>query len=152
MQRAGLVADPAPCEVGPKLTRIVAAAGDRLKVAGDILAYADFFFADEHRLRRAGGRKDARASPAHGACWRNSRTALATVEPFEVGPLEAALQEFVAEEGIKIGDVIHALARRGHRQSRRPGTLRLPGDPRPGTVHQENRADVGDVWHLRPDR
>ena len=41
------MATPAPCEVGPKLTRIVAAAGDRLKVFGDILAYADFFFLDE---------------------------------------------------------------------------------------------------------
>ena len=31
LQKAGLIADPAPCEVGPKLTRIVKAAGDRLK-------------------------------------------------------------------------------------------------------------------------
>jgi len=43
LQKAGLVTDPAPCEVGPKLTRIVEATGDRLKTAGDILAYADFF-------------------------------------------------------------------------------------------------------------
>ncbi len=47
LQQAGLVATPAPCEVGPKLTRIVEAAGDRLKVFGDIIAYADFFFIDD---------------------------------------------------------------------------------------------------------
>src|SRR5437763_2084670 len=50
LQKAGLVSDPAPCEVGPKLTRIVEASGDRLKTAGDILAYADFFFVPEHEL------------------------------------------------------------------------------------------------------
>src|SRR5436309_3025167 len=46
LQTAGLVPQPTRCEVGPKLTRIVAAAGDRLKVAGDILLYADFFFTE----------------------------------------------------------------------------------------------------------
>ena len=50
LQKAGLVADPAPCEVGPKLTRIVEASGDRLKMAGDILAYADFFFVPDDKL------------------------------------------------------------------------------------------------------
>ncbi len=47
LQQAGLVPSPSPCDVGPKLTRIIEAAGDRLKVFGDILAYADFFFVDE---------------------------------------------------------------------------------------------------------
>ena len=47
LQRAGLVADPPPCDVGPKLPQIVEAAGDRLKVFGDILDYADFFLPDD---------------------------------------------------------------------------------------------------------
>ena len=52
LQRAGLVADPPPCDTGPKLTRIVEAAGDRIKVSGDILDYDDFFLPDEKlRLR-----------------------------------------------------------------------------------------------------
>jgi len=37
------------------------------------------------------------------------RAVLATVEPFEVGPLEEALKKFVEEQGIKIGDIVHAL-------------------------------------------
>jgi glutamyl-tRNA synthetase len=49
LQRAGLVPDPAPCDVGPKLTRIVEASGDRLKTAGDILAICRFLL----RRRRA---------------------------------------------------------------------------------------------------
>src|SRR6476620_5002825 len=50
LQKAGLIADPTPCEAGPKLTRIVEASGDRLKTAGDILAYADFFFVPDDKL------------------------------------------------------------------------------------------------------
>ena len=47
MQRAGLVADPPPCDTAPYVTRILEAAGDRVKVAGDILDYDDFFVADD---------------------------------------------------------------------------------------------------------
>ena len=31
------------------------------------------------------------------------------MEPFEIGPLEEALKAFVEEQGIKIGDIVHAL-------------------------------------------
>jgi glutamyl-tRNA synthetase len=34
---------------------------------------------------------------------------LATVEPFEAGPIETALKQFVDDEGIKIGQIIHAV-------------------------------------------
>src|SRR5262249_38983739 len=39
LQRAAIVSTPAPCDAGTTLTRIVEAAGDRLKVFGDIIAY-----------------------------------------------------------------------------------------------------------------
>ncbi len=47
LQKAGYVASPPPCETGPYLARILAAAGDRVKIAGDVLDYADFFTPDE---------------------------------------------------------------------------------------------------------
>jgi glutamyl-tRNA synthetase len=47
LQRAGLVADPPSCETAPYVTRILEAAGDRVKVAGDILDFDDFFVADD---------------------------------------------------------------------------------------------------------
>ncbi len=50
LQKAGLLTDPVDCAVGPMLAKIVDAAGDRLKVAGDILAYADFFFVKDEDL------------------------------------------------------------------------------------------------------
>ena len=34
---------------------------------------------------------------------------IAAVEPFETGPLEEALKKFVEEQGIKAGDIVHAL-------------------------------------------
>jgi len=110
LQRAGLVPDPTPCEVGPKLTRIVEASGDRLKTAGDILAYADFFFVPDDKL--AYGDKDFQkrlAPPQARELLKKFSAVLATVEPFETGPIEEALKQFVEEQRIKIGDIVHAL-------------------------------------------
>jgi glutamyl-tRNA synthetase len=108
LQKAGLVPTPTPCEVGPKLTRIIAAAGDRLKVAGDILLYADFFFTERVNYDSQAVEKNLR-KPGALALVAKLKQRLAAVEPFEVEPLERALQQFIADEGIKIGDVIHAL-------------------------------------------
>ncbi|HTN77673.1 MAG TPA: glutamate--tRNA ligase family protein, partial [Pirellulaceae bacterium] len=110
LQKAGLLSDPAPCDVGPKLTRIVEAAGDRLKVVGDILAYADFFFVPddqlvydakdvEKRLKKDGVRE----------LLLKFQEKLATVEEFTVQPLEAMMHVFLEEQGIKIGDIVHAV-------------------------------------------
>jgi glutamyl-tRNA synthetase len=108
LQRASLVSTPAPCEVGPKLSRIVEAAGDRLKVFGDIVAYADFFFADDVVVDEKAFEKSLR-KPGAVELLKSFRDRLALVEPFDVPHLEAALQAFVAEQGIKIGDIIHAI-------------------------------------------
>ncbi len=108
LKRVGLVSDPPPCEVGPILTRIVEAAGDRLKTFGDILAYADFFFTEKLEYDPQAVEKNLR-KPGALALVAKFRDRLAQVEPFDVPTLEATLQHFVAEEQIKIGDVIHAL-------------------------------------------
>jgi glutamyl-tRNA synthetase len=108
LQRAGLVPKPTPCEVGPKLTRIVEAAGDRLKVFGDILAYADFFFQDEITYDEKAFEKNL-SKPESRALLAKFRDALAKVEPYDVPNLEKLLHDFVASEGIKTGDIIHAV-------------------------------------------
>jgi len=108
LQQAKLVPTPAPCEVGPKLTRIVEAAGDRLKVFGDIIAYADFFFVDEVTYDEKAFDKNLRKEGAADLLAK-FRDVLATTEPFDVPHLEKTLQDFVAAEGIKIGDIIHAV-------------------------------------------
>jgi glutamyl-tRNA synthetase len=108
LQRAGLIATPAPCEVGPILTRIVEAAGDRLKTAGDILNYADFFFMPDDAIQYDPADFAKRIQPTGAqSLLAKFRDRLAAVVPFEVGPLEAMMKDFVACEGIKIGDVVH---------------------------------------------
>lgn len=110
LQQAGLVASPPPCDTAPYLTPIVEAAGDRLKIAGDILDYDDFFTADDalifdektfdKRLRNAAG--------AHELI-REFSEILKLVEPFDAPTLEQALKSFVEQKGIKIGDIVHAV-------------------------------------------
>ena len=110
LQQAGLLADPPPCETAPRLTKILTAAGDRVKVAGDVLAFDDFYTADdqleydektfEKRLRKP---EDA------AEILSKFREKLVTCEPFEPEPLEVCLKSFVEEEGIKIGQIIHVL-------------------------------------------
>ena len=108
LQRAGLVPTPTPCEVGPKLTRIVEAAGDRLKTAGDILAYADFFFRDQIEYDPKDFEKRI-AKPGAAELLGKFRDRLTVVEPFATAQLEAELNTFVSQEGIKTGDIVHPL-------------------------------------------
>jgi glutamyl-tRNA synthetase len=110
LQRGGLVSDPPPCDTAPYVTRIVEAAGDRLKVAGDILDYDDFFVADE-QLRYDEPAFDKRIHKPARACelLAEFRQELATVEPFTAERLEQAMHAFVAAQGIKIGDIVHAV-------------------------------------------
>jgi glutamyl-tRNA synthetase len=110
LHRADLVAEPTPPGVVLKVTEIVKAAGDRIKTAGDILEYSDFFTADdvlpyddkafEKRLR-----KPSEAVPL----LRKFREQLAVAEPFDAMTLEKRLSDFVQAEGIQIGQIIHAL-------------------------------------------
>jgi glutamyl-tRNA synthetase len=110
LQKARLISDPAPCEVGPKLTRIVEASGDRLKTAGDILAYADFFFvADDQLIYDEKDFQKRVAPPQSKELLKKYRERLAATEPFDTVQLEESLKKFVEEQGIKIGDIVHAL-------------------------------------------
>ena len=110
LQAAKLLPDPVPCEVGPKLTRIVDAAGDRLKVMGDILSYADFFFVKEEDFVYDEQDFAKRIAPPQSKdLLEKFRTVLAGVQDFEVGPLEEAMKKFIEAEHIKIGDIVHTL-------------------------------------------
>ncbi|MCC6492165.1 MAG: glutamate--tRNA ligase [Pirellulales bacterium] len=110
LQRAALVSQPPTCDTGPYLSKILAAAGDRVKMAGDVLDYAEFFLPDddlpydaaafEKRIARPAGARELLAAYAEE---------LAGVEPFEAPALEAHLKEFVERRGIKLADVVHAV-------------------------------------------
>ncbi len=110
LQLAGLVPKPTPCDLGPKLTQIVTAAGDRIKTFGDILEYAEFFRpADQLPYDEAAFDKRLRQPPEARELLAKFRQTLSTVEPFEPAALEAALHAFVAAEGIANNQLVHAL-------------------------------------------
>jgi glutamyl-tRNA synthetase len=110
LQRAKLVADPPPCDTGPYVTRLLEAAGDRLKVAGDILDFDDFFVPDE-ALQFDDAALDKRLRKPAGAreLLGKYRSVLATVEPFATERLEQMTHAFVESQAIKIGDIVHAV-------------------------------------------
>jgi glutamyl-tRNA synthetase len=110
LEQADLIPSPPQREASCKVASIVRAAGDRIRVAGDILDYADFFVTDDclpyevkafdKRLRRA---------PESVRLLTRFRGLLAVAEPFDAPNLEKTLTDFVASEGVKIGQIIHAL-------------------------------------------
>jgi glutamyl-tRNA synthetase len=87
--------------------KVVTACGDRLKVFGDVLNYAAFFFRDpqydakavKQRLHKD-GMLDA---------LREFTDVLKATEPFDVPTLEAKLQAFSESKQMKAGDLNHAL-------------------------------------------
>lgn len=110
LQRAGLVSDPPPCDIAPYVMQIVEAAGDRIKVAGDILDYDDFFVADD-RLAYDEAALDKRLRKSAGAIALliRFRDELNVTDPFSAEALEKMMQAFVAANNIKIGDIVHAV-------------------------------------------
>ena len=108
LMKAGLVADPPSPEAVETVRRVIEAAGDRLKVAGDILAYADFFLVEELTMDDAAV-KQRLAKPGVRQLLAAFATAIQTVEPFEPAGLEAALKGVVEQAGMKVGDLVHAV-------------------------------------------
>jgi glutamyl-tRNA synthetase len=110
LQRSRNVSDPSPCDLVSYVKRVVEAAGDRIKVAGDILDYEDFFVPDDQlRYEEAALDKRLRKPPRAVELLSKFRDELASVEPFTAETLERAMQVFVESQGIKIGDIVHAV-------------------------------------------
>jgi glutamyl-tRNA synthetase len=106
--RAGLVAAPVPADRAAVVRRVIEASGDRLKVAGDILAYADFFLVEPPPMDEAAV-KQRLAKPGARDLVAAYAAAVRTVEPFAAGPLEEALKRVVEGAGAKVGDLVHAV-------------------------------------------
>ncbi|MCA9248359.1 MAG: glutamate--tRNA ligase [Planctomycetales bacterium] len=110
LQKAGLVDNPPSCDTGPKVAAILTAAADRIRTGGDILDFDDFFTADDAlAYDEKTFEKRLRKPEAAADLLTKFRNVLATTESFEPETLEATLKQFVEEQGIKIGEIIHAL-------------------------------------------
>ncbi|MGD0896224.1 MAG: glutamate--tRNA ligase [Thermoguttaceae bacterium] len=106
LQRAGLAPSPMPEELRRKVEHVVAAAGDRIKTAGDVLDF-DYFFLpddrlsyDEKALKKWLGRPGAAERLAKYRAW------LATVAPFDALHLQDPTHQFVQAEGQSGGDIL----------------------------------------------
>jgi glutamyl-tRNA synthetase len=105
--RAGLIAAPVSNEVKTEVAAIVQAAGDRIKTAGDIVGYNDFFVADEQLSYDEKAFDKAFGKPGAVEVLSRFYDRLAAAEAFDPASLEALLHAFVEPEGIKIGEIIH---------------------------------------------
>lgn len=106
--KAGLLSDPPAAEAVETVRKVIEAAGDRLKVAGDILVYADFFLMDEPAMDEQAVAKRL-AKPGAAALLEAYATAIEGLEAFEPEPLEAALKQVITDAGVKVGDLVHAV-------------------------------------------
>jgi glutamyl-tRNA synthetase len=110
LQRAGIVSSPPPCDIGPKLLALVEAAGDRIKVGGDVLEYTDFLArAEKLDYDEKALEKRVTKPPEAIPLMRKFREVLETTEPFDAPTLDRALHAFVEHEQIQIAQIIHAI-------------------------------------------
>jgi glutamyl-tRNA synthetase len=110
LKRAGVLKSPPADSEVAKVKEILHAASDRVKVAGDILDYVDFFV-DDNKLRydETAFEKRIRKPPEAAELLRKFRARLTVIEPFDAPTLDQQMQDFVKTEGIAIGQIIHAL-------------------------------------------
>lgn len=110
LAEAGFVPADADDAARARAARVIAAAGDRIRTAGDILDYDDFFTPDD-ALRFDPAALEKRIVRPEGAGERLGRlaAALQRQDDWSAAALEAALGRFLEAEGIAIGGIIHAL-------------------------------------------
>jgi glutamyl-tRNA synthetase len=101
LQKAKLVPEPTPTDVRTYVAEIVSTAGERIKVAGDILDYHPFFLPDDRLPYDEDDFNEHVRKPEANALLRKIRDRLAAVT-FEPKALEALIQDFAQSEGIKL--------------------------------------------------
>jgi glutamyl-tRNA synthetase len=89
---------------------VVRAAADRIKVAGDILDFDDFFSADDALVYDEKAFEKRLRKPADAAdLLKGFGERFGAAKDFDAAALETLLKDYVEERGIKIGQIIHAL-------------------------------------------
>jgi glutamyl-tRNA synthetase len=111
LQNAGLVSDdPVACTISEQLDKVVTAAGDRIKVAGDILQFDEFFVSDEQlSYDQAGMDKRVRGEAQAVELLEEVRKIVAANDPWSVSELESQIKQMVESKGAKLGVCINAV-------------------------------------------
>jgi glutamyl-tRNA synthetase len=91
------------------VSQIVLAAGPRLKVAGDILDYTDFFLPDD-QLPYDDQALDKHVRKPPGSSWISQlREIIASTEPFDAATLQATIEAFINTNHLKPRPVTQTL-------------------------------------------
>ncbi|MDG2014045.1 MAG: glutamate--tRNA ligase family protein, partial [Pirellulaceae bacterium] len=108
--RAGVIQEPILEATQSKIADVVNAADDRIEMAGDILQFEGFFVAaTDLELDEKAFQKRLVKPENVGHLLAEYRKTLAATDDFSAPNLELVLKTWVEQQGIKIGDVIHAL-------------------------------------------
>jgi glutamyl-tRNA synthetase len=92
------------------LAKVIEHAGDRIKVAGDILDFVDFFLPDDaFPYDESAKAKRITDPPEAIPLLREFRDELAKQDDFSHAALEQLMQQFLQSRNRKIADIIHAL-------------------------------------------
>src|SRR5205085_12086189 len=110
LQKAGLVPDPAPADLREKVAEVVRAANERIRVAGDVLDYRDFFVPDgQLPYDEAAFEKQLRKPAEAAGLLGKFRERLAAAPAFDARSLEALVNDFLQAEGIQLRQIQQAL-------------------------------------------
>ncbi len=108
--RAGVIQEPILEATQSKIADVVNAADDRIEMAGDILQFEGFFVAaTDLELDEKAFQKRLVKPENVGHLLAEYRKTLAATDDFSAPNMELVLKTWVEQQGIKIGDVIHAL-------------------------------------------
>ncbi|MEO1614961.1 MAG: glutamate--tRNA ligase [Planctomycetota bacterium] len=92
----------------PTLATVVAAAGDRLKVAGDIIDFG-YCFHDEFEYESKAFEKRIRKPEQATELLAGFRDVVQSADSFDAADAETLLKSFCESKEIKIGQIIHAV-------------------------------------------
>lgn len=110
LQKVGWVTSPPPCSIAERIEKVVRAAGDRLKIAGDILQYDEFFVDDAQLAYQDADLQKRIASVPDAPLWlREFAERLNQTRPNHAAEYEHCLKAYLEEKQLKIGQIIHAL-------------------------------------------
>jgi glutamyl-tRNA synthetase len=110
LEQANVTDDPMDCDHLAMMKDIIAAAGDRLSMAGDILKFDDFFTPDDQLSYNEKAWQKRMVKPEQAGFLIGELYKVLNVHPeFVATELETAIKGFCETQGIKIGDIIHAL-------------------------------------------
>jgi glutamyl-tRNA synthetase len=108
LERARLVRPPIDAATEARVTEVVKTLGDRLKVFGDIVLQGAFAFGEDVLVDEKAFAKRVMA-PGAPARLSEFRAWLAERPTFDAAHLEQETAAYLAERGLTLGDIVHAV-------------------------------------------